>query len=291
VDLQERRAPLNSYEPLKRVVLTDGVGRTLFDQYAAHHTGARKDDETGWLLLGIRERQGAIVLATLPAGTDCDASAGHVRFNSAGQALGSRIVRQSDRRLSILGVVHTHPGSLRHPSDADYRGDSIWIMQLRGREGIFGIGTADGRAESGPPVVHQPQPNQQCLGKLQLSWYALGAGQRNYRPLPVGFTLGPDLARPLHPLWSVVDRHARELDRLCGQLSCVFFDVASTQDGPALAVKVPLPDSGGYIKVLLTNADEQFFVVRNGEPLRAELEEVRVDRAVYMLLAELAAVA
>src|SRR5262249_28365136 len=133
VQFQKRSVLLPSYDPLERVVLTDGVGHTLFDEYAAHQAGERRENETGWLLLGIRDRREATVVATLPAGTDCDASAGHVRFSYAGQALGSRIVRQSDRRLSIVGVVHTHPGSLRHPSDADYRGDSTWIEQLRGR--------------------------------------------------------------------------------------------------------------------------------------------------------------
>src|SRR5207244_3069537 len=97
-------------------VLTDGVGRTLFEEYAAHRTEARGEEETGWLLLGLREARQAVVLATLPAGTQREASASHVRFNTNGQAMGSRIVRQMDRRLTIVGLVHTHPGSLRHPS-------------------------------------------------------------------------------------------------------------------------------------------------------------------------------
>src|SRR5438128_2355819 len=86
------------YGPLERIVLTDGVGRTLFEGYADHRAGARGEDETGWLLLGLREASEAVVLATLPAGTQSDASAAHVRFNSNAQALASRIVRQADRR-------------------------------------------------------------------------------------------------------------------------------------------------------------------------------------------------
>src|SRR5438874_13417818 len=172
------------YRPRQRVLLTDGVGRTLFEEYGEHQAGSRGEEETGWVLLGVREEAEAIVLGTLPAGTERDAGVGHVQFNSAGQILGSRIVRQSDRRLTILGVVHTHPGSLRHPSDGDLRGDSIWVGQLRGREGIFGIGTADGKPSLGTPVAHQPKPNMQCLDKLRLSWYALREGDKNYRPLP-----------------------------------------------------------------------------------------------------------
>src|SRR5207237_2790356 len=57
------------YQPLTRLVLTDGVGRTLFEEYAEHREGAHGDDETGWVLLGVREASEALVLATLPAGS------------------------------------------------------------------------------------------------------------------------------------------------------------------------------------------------------------------------------
>src|SRR5262245_37908077 len=100
-----RPAAPPKYEPLRRVVLTDGVCHTLFEEYAAHGEGARGDEETGWVLLGLRDVSEAVVLATLPAGTQCHASASHVEFNTLAQALGSRIVRQGDRRLTILGVV------------------------------------------------------------------------------------------------------------------------------------------------------------------------------------------
>ena len=83
-----------NYGPLQRVLVADGVGRTLFREYAAHRGEARGDEETGWVLLGLREANEAVALATLPAGTERDASVAHVRFNSSGQALGSRIVRQ-----------------------------------------------------------------------------------------------------------------------------------------------------------------------------------------------------
>src|SRR5206468_12639274 len=158
----------------------------------------RGGEETGWLLLGWRDADEAVALATLPAGADREAGEAHVRFNSSAQAVGSRIVRQTDRRLTMLGVVHTHPGSLRHPSDGDFQGDTQWVGQLRGGEGVFGIGTADGTRESGTVVARQPRSHVQCLGELSLSWYSLGSGDRRYRTMPVALTLGPDLARPLH---------------------------------------------------------------------------------------------
>src|SRR5262249_31346194 len=195
-----RRPPAASpglYLPIERLLLTDGVGHTLFEEFDGHRAEARGQEETGWVLLGLRDASTAVVVATLPAGTERDASVAHVQFNWTAQAVGSRIVRQADRRLTILGVVHTHPGSLRHPSDADYQGDSAWVQQLRGAEGVFGSGTADARPNGHDPLVaHQPRPNVQCLGDLCFSWYSLRSGDPGYRPLPVGLTLGPDLARP-----------------------------------------------------------------------------------------------
>jgi len=277
-----------TYRRLQRVVLTDEVSRTLFDEYAAHRDGARGEEETGWVLLGVRESEEAIVLATLPAGAGRNAGVAHVRFNCSGQALASRIVRQQDRRLTMLGVVHTHPGSLRHPSDGDYHGDSQWVGGLRGREGVFAIGTADGAPPTSPVVAHQPRPHVQCLGELRLSWYALGAGEKHYRPLDVGLTLGPDLARPLHPVWTTIEAHAEQLDRLYRQQARMTFGVVSGPDGPALAVNLALADPGSSLRLVLERKEVRYFLVRGDELLVVDPREPQVDRAVYLLLAELA---
>jgi proteasome lid subunit RPN8/RPN11 len=277
------------YLPLTRLVLTDGVSRTLFEEYAAHRRGTRGDEETGWVLLGRRDLNEATVLATLPAGAERDAGVSHVQFNPLGQALGSRIVRQRDKRLTILGVVHTHPGSLRHPSDGDLQGDSAWVSQLRGREGIFAIGTADGDPQADAMLARQPKPNVQCLGEMCLSWYALGESDPKYRPLPFTLTLGPDLARPLHPVWPTIELHAERLDRLYRQQAGVVFDVAPGKHGPALAVHIALAEPGTELRVFLEGEEVRYYVVRDGELLAADPGESNVDRGVYLLLAELAA--
>jgi len=276
------------YQRLKRVLVTDGVGRTLFEEYAAHREGSRGDEETGWVLLGLREADEAVVLATLPAGAERSAGVAHVQFNSDGQALASRVVRQQDRRLTMLGVVHTHPGSLRHPSDGDYRGDSQWVGQLRGREGVFGIGTADGKMPVGTAFAHQPKPHVQRWGELCLTWYALADGDQHYRALPVSLTLGPDLARHLHPVWTIVEAHAEQLDRLYRQQTGVRCDVVEGEDGPALAVTVVLAEPGSAIRVLLERKAVRYYLVRAGEQLLADPHTVCVDHGVYLLLAELA---
>ncbi len=111
--------PAKTRRRLEGVVLTDGVSRTLFEDYARHRQDVRGDEETGWILMGLRQGDEALALATLPAGAGREAGVAHVRFNSTAQAVAARILRQEDRRLGILGLGHTHPGSLRHPSTGD----------------------------------------------------------------------------------------------------------------------------------------------------------------------------
>jgi proteasome lid subunit RPN8/RPN11 len=283
-----RLAATVPYLPLERVTLTDEVGRTLFEEFASHRAGARGEEETGWVLLGLRQGDEALVLATLPAGADCQAGVAHVRFNSDAQALASRIVRQIDRRLTILGVVHTHPGTLRHPSDGDFRGDRVWVEHLRGGEGVFGIGTIETESEEDALYARQPRPHVQCWGDMRLSWYALRSGDRGYRPLPYALTLGPDLARPLHAVWLAIEAHAEPLDRLYRQQAKVTFEVVKDDRGPALGVEVPLAEPGETVRVLLNDKEVHYFVRHKGDLFRADSKEARVDRGVYLLLAELA---
>jgi proteasome lid subunit RPN8/RPN11 len=278
-----------AYSPLQRVHLTDGVGRTLFEEFASHRSEARGEEETGWILLGLRRESEAVVLATLPAGTRRDASASHVRFNSNAQAVASRIVRQADRRLATLGVVHTHPGSLRHPSDGDLRGDGEWVRQLRGSEGVFGIGTADSPAQDGTVFAYQPRPNVQCMGELRFSWYALRHGEAGYRPLPVGLTIGPDLARSLHEIWPTLEVHAERIDRLYRQQAGLRFEVVSDEWGPGLILTLPLAGSGDAVRVVVRPKEVRYYVVRDGGLFEAQHHDDYVDRGVYLLLAELAA--
>lgn len=276
-----------TYRKLERVVLTDAVARTLFEDFAAHKRGRRGDEEIGWVLLGLRDGDEAVALATLPAGAQRSAGVAHVRFNSQAQAIASRIVRQWDKRLGILGVVHTHPGSLRHPSEGDYYGDIQWVEQLRGGAGIFGIGTADVFPEDRASWGQQPEPHRQVLGELCFSWYALGKGDRRYRPLPVHVTLGPDLARPLHPLWNVLEEFAEPLDRISRQQSQVNFEVIQRPQGKALAVSLPLAEPGSSLKVLLDGRQTQYVVQQEGGLATVDPQEPRLDRAVYLILAEL----
>lgn len=280
-------APRRPLSPLAKLTLTDEVSRTLFAEFAQHRRTERGDEETGWTLLGYRDGDEALAVATLPAGAERHASQGHVRFNSTAQAFASRLVRGHDKRLTLLGVVHTHPGSLRHPSDGDYRGDVRWVGQLRGGEGVFGIGTVEGKIERAG-VAWQPQPHQQCLDDMRWSWYCLGEHDRTYRALPVAVTLGPDLAQELRPVWDVIEAHGQRLDNLARSLTRVSFAVTEGPP-PGVVVTAPGPDAETAIRVSITAKEVRYLVFRDGSALTADLPESRVDHGVYLLLAELAA--
>ncbi len=284
----ERRAG-SAAQPVRRVTLTDDVSQNLFAGYAAHRRSARGEEETGWVLLGHRERDEVVVLATLPAGMDCNAGVAHVAFNSDAQAVASRIVRQSDRRLRIVGVVHTHPGSLRHPSDGDYRGDSAWVGQLREGEGVFGIGTSLGERRNGELHALAEKRNVQCQGHLCFSWYALRRGDFDYRPLPYALTLGPDLARPLHPVWATIEKHSEALERLFCQQAGVQIDVVAGRHGPALSMILPLVEPERRICVVMEGNSVRYFLADGDNLSWVKSEEARVDRGIYLLLAELPA--
>lgn len=290
VELSPPPQKRQAYRRLQRVILSDEVSRTIFQEYSTHRRSERGDEETGWVLLGIREETEAIVLATLPAGAERSAGVAHVHFNASAQALASRIVRQSERSLTMLGVVHTHPGSLRHPSDGDFRGDSLWVGQLRGKEGIFGIGTADveDSSDKGALFARQPRSHVQCLGPLRLSWYALGEGDSSYRSIPVQLTLGPDLALPLHPVWQAIENFAEPLDRLCRQQAQVSFEVVQGKSGKALAASLKLADRDSKLRLLLEKDRIHYHLFRDGDIIEVDPNAEPVDRAVYLILAELA---
>jgi hypothetical protein len=206
--------------------------------------------------------------------------------------LASRIVRQSDRRLTMLGVVHTHPGSLRHPSRGDLNGDKPWVANLRGAEGVFAIGTVSGPAAANPrqDVGGHPTPNVQTLGGLRFDWYALASGDANYRPLPVELTIGPDLGGPLRPVWDILEAHAERLDRLARQFAAVRFEIMAWESGPGLVVTIGLGSAEESVRVLLQGKGVRFILERSGELIMPDLPAgTAPDHGVYLLLAELAA--
>ncbi len=282
---KEKQATLASVglASLERIVLTDGVARTLFEDFAEHRRSARGDEEIGWVLMGLRQGTEAVALAALPAGAERDAGAAHVQFNSEAQALASRIIRQSDKRLAIIGVVHTHPGSMRSPSSGDLHGDSQWVANLRGGEGVFAIGTADARTQG-----RIDASNIQAYGDLCFSWCALGKGDARYRSLPVQVAIGNDLASPLRPVWNVIESHAEPLNKLSRLFAKVEYEAAKIADAPTLVVKIALAEPRQQIHLLLSDTGARYYWSVDKELIAVGADEGQLDRAVFLILAELA---
>ena len=274
-------AAAESPPQIKRIVLADGVARTLFEDYADHRRSPRGDEEIGWILLGLRHEGEAIALAALPAGTQRDAGAAHVLFNSDVQELASHILRQQGKKLGVVGVVHTHPSDLRHPSAGDYQGDRVWVAQLRGEEGVFGIGTVNSGAES-------PSPHQQSRDDMSFCWYVLAPSDSHYRAIPVHLTNGPDLASPFHELWHILEAHAPALNRLYRQLARIHCQRIEMDAEILLAVKIALAEKNQQLRLLLNEAQARYYWDRGSELISIDPQELQVDRAVYLILAELA---
>ena len=118
------------------------------------------------------------------------------------------------------------------------------------------------------------------------SWYALAAGDRRYRRIPVEVAPGPDLARPLHPIWATIEFHAQALDGLCHQLAQVTFEVNEGDQG--LLARLPVADTGDSLRIVLRRDEARFFLDQGGKLLAIEPQERQVDCAVFLILAELA---
>jgi hypothetical protein len=136
--------------------------------------------------------------------------------------------------------------------------------------------------------AHQPRPNVQTLDEMMLSWYALRSEDAAYRPLPVTLTLGPDLARPLHSVWHEIEEHALELERLYRQQVGVSFDALQSAEKPGLSIRIPVADPKGAIRVIIKDEICRYYFERNGDIYLVDCVEERVDRGVYLLLAEMA---
>ncbi|WP_232055992.1 Mov34/MPN/PAD-1 family protein [Tuwongella immobilis] len=277
---------------LTRVELTFQVVDLLFREYQSHRESRRGNEELGWLLLGERGEDWARVTATLPAGEYREASAVHIRMNADGQVLGHRILSQSVPNLTLLGIAHTHPGSLRVPSGGDYAGDSVWVRRLVGQEGIFAIGTADGKSDPRPDEFPDGDAERPGDADIRWHWYKLAHGDAHYSDLPITIVDGNDAAAHLRPVWPIIERYAVRLDRLARQLSRVRFEIPeideSSEQTPLLKVEVTLPERNSYLWVVMDGQNIQYFWVRDGKILQPNLEEPAPDCGVYRMLAELA---
>lgn len=291
----KRQTPVTPQQPLahlhqpgvpqlfQRLVLTQGVCQTLFQEVTAHHQTDRGHEETGWLLLGFRNVSEAIGVATIPAGLSRDAAEAHVKFASDVQELAQRIIRQDLKQLRVLGVIHTHPGHLRHPSSADYRGDITWVANLFGNEGVFGIGTVEHgqTTESKPYEIRQQH--------LRFSWYALHVNDRNYRRISVELVPGPDVGHLVRSVWHEIEWTAPVLNPLLELIHKSRLEIIPTTTNAMLNLTIKHPSREMALLIEIERDDCRYWLLDQRQkqpqriPLSPEHPNDRVDLNVLSL--------
>jgi len=274
--------------PIKYMLISSGVGQTLVQGYRNHLNQERGDEETGWLLMGYREKKRAVVVAAVPSGEFREASSTHVKFNSQAQVVAGRLLCQLHEKLEVLGLFHTHPGRLRHPSSGDYQGDIQWVKKLPGKQGVFGIGTVDHDSPLRGDFASKIAMNTFTMTGMRFDWFSLANGDPNYVKLPVRWTLGEDLAKPLHVVWDAMEVHASEIDKVLAQQSKATCAITQAASGHQLTLSIPLAGTAGKILVFIFKDKVQYFFEKNEQLFAVDIQEDKVDRGVYLVLAELA---
>jgi hypothetical protein len=69
----------------------------------------------------------------------------------------------------------------------------------------------------------------------------------------------------------------------------VTFTVTGTQEEPGLALTLPLAEPHRAMQVVVTAKEVHYYIQRDGQMYAVESMDHRIDRGVYLLLAELAA--
>jgi len=93
----------------------------------------------------------------------------------------------------------------------------------------------------------------------------------------------------LHPFWATLEEHAEALERLDRQQRGVRFQVSHDEWGPSLLVLLPLASPGDCLRLVIRPKGVRYYLDRQEVILEVEPGEHPIDRAVYLVLAELMA--
>ena len=111
-------------------------------------------------------------------------------------------------------------------------------------------------------------------------------GDGTYCRLPIEWTAGPDLARPILPAWPTLERHAVDLERLCVQQAGVRVEVLGPES--TLSLTLPLVEPRDRVCLLLTGDKVRYCVELGGAMHEVDPGGQGVAHGAYLLLAELA---
>jgi len=111
---------------------------------------------------------------------------------------------------------------------------------------------------------------------------------RNTDRCPWHMVRGSDLARPFNDVWNVLETYALPLNRLYRQLAKIHCKRTEMESEVFLAVAITLPNPNQQLRLLLNEADVRYYWDEGNELIAIDPHETQVDRAVYLILAELA---
>lgn len=282
------------------VRIHQGVLNTMFEDFHRHKETDRGDEETGWMLLGRRESGEVIVEAALPPGEFRDAGTAHVNVNSTAISVAMRVLKKSHPRLDVVGMAHTHPGSLDRPSEGDYRGDIHWVRKLPGKQGVFAIGiwqfdepvnflgeesnqgSGDVRQVAAPVTGFQD-------GRSRFNWFSLSEGDGWYKACPMEPVPGDDYGQSVREHWEVLEHFAGSIDRLLQMQPGMRMGLLPVSDGlaPAMVLCQPLARDGEELQVVLQGREARFFRMSAEEIDELQAPRERLDTAFYEVMAEL----
>lgn len=289
--------------PTGTVRIHKGVLDTMFEDFQKHKETDRGEEETGWMLLGRREAGVVIIEAALPPGEFRDAGTAHVNVNSTAISVAMRVLKKSHPRLDVIGMAHTHPGSLDRPSEGDYRGDIVWVRKLPGRQGVFAIGVwefdepvnfLDDDANQGSGDVREPVPPiapVSCFrdGRSRFNWFSLSEGDGWYKACPMEPVAGDDFGQSVRQHWEVLEHFAGSIDRLLQMQPGMRMGLLPVSDGvaPAMVLCQPLARDGEELQVVLQGRDARFFRMSAEEIDELQAPRERLDTAFFEVMAEL----
>jgi proteasome lid subunit RPN8/RPN11 len=187
---------------LEKVILMKPIADLLFGEYGKHLQGPHAEKEMGWVLLGhtsiaqysnpdksTTQSWAAMVTDIISSSTTGhDSGVGHFVFDS------DEVLRQYSKLtlrklgLEVLGMVHTHPGGNRYPSDADLLQDLQWVPTLKAKKGIFGIGTE--MKTWVPAGDYQTRPYLAKSGMV-FTFFLLRMDSDRYEPIEVSVQEAP----------------------------------------------------------------------------------------------------
>jgi hypothetical protein len=89
-------------------------------------------------------------------------------------------------------------------------------------------------------------------------------------------------------LWVALEAHAERIERLCLQQVGVRFEIVDDEWGRGLSLLLPLSQRDHAVRVLVRPKEVRYYAILAGDVFEIENPDPSLDRAVYLLLAELA---